>query len=278
MRTVNAQGASIPALGFGTFELSPEDARRMVAHALRTGYRHIDTAQIYRNETAVGEAIAASGVARDELFLTTKVWVDRFADGDLQRSLEESLKRLHTDYVDLLLLHWPNPDVPLQETVQALNETRTMGLARHIGISNFTVELTERAVAVSEAPLVTNQIEYHPFLDQRPVTDALARHHMALTAYCPLARGKVFSDPTLDRIGRAHGKNAGQVALRWLLQQDNVVALPRTANEAHAEANLDVFDFELTEHQMQEIWSLHSPQGRLISPEGLAPEWDTSSR
>ncbi|MES1944929.1 putative 2,5-diketo-D-gluconate reductase B (DkgB-like) protein [Salinisphaera sp. PC39] len=277
MRTVKAHGAEIPALGFGTFELAPDDAHRMVAHALKTGYRHIDTAQIYRNEDAVGTALAESDVDRGDVFLTTKVWVDRFGDGDLQRSVEESLKRLRTDHVDLLLLHWPNPDVPLSETLKALNEVRDEGLTRHIGISNFTVELIEEAVSLSAAPLATNQVEYHPFIDQRPVSDALARHHMALSAYCPLARGGVFRNPTLDRIGRRHDKSPGQVALRWLLQQDNVVALPRSGNEAHADDNLAVLDFELSEAEMHEIFELHSPDGRLISPEGLAPAWDTAA-
>lgn len=277
MRTVEAHGASIPALGFGTFMLEPDDAHRMVRHALKAGYRHIDTAQIYRNEDAVGAAIAESEVDRSDIFLTTKVWVDRFADGDLQRSVEESLRRLRTDYVDLLLLHWPNPDVPLAESLKALNEVRGEGRTRHIGISNFTVRLTDEAVPMSAAPLVTNQVEYHPFIDQRPVSAALSRHHMALTAYCPLAQGKVFDCPTLDRIGRAHDKGPGQVALRWLLQQDNVVAIPRTRSEAHADANLDVFDFELTEEEMHQIYELHSPGGRLISPEGLAPAWDTAA-
>jgi len=275
MHKVHAQGADIPAIGFGTFELSPDDARRMVRHALGCGYRHIDTAQIYGNERAVGAGLQDSGLDRAAIFLTTKVWVDHFRDGDLQASVEESLERLDTDYVDLLLLHWPNPSVPLAETIGALNEVRETGRARHIGVSNFTVALLRDAAATSAAPLVTNQIEYHPFLDQRPVIDALAHEHMALTAYCPLAQGRVFTEPTLQRVGAVHGKNAGQVALRWLVQQDNVVAIPRSVNPTHIEANMDIFDFELNESEMREIESLHSPDGRIINPGGLAPDWDT---
>lgn len=276
MQYVNANGATLPALGFGTFELAPDDARTMVAHALEVGYRHIDTAQAYNNEAAVGRGIADAGVAREDIFLTTKVWTDRFRDGDLQASVAESLERLDTDYVDLLLLHWPNPQVSLKETLSALNEVRDRGLTRHIGISNFTTWQIDEAVAASAAPLVTDQVEYHPFLSQAPVLDTLAEHHMALTAYCPLAQGQVFRDPTLERIGKAHGKNGGQVALRWLIQHGNVVAIPRSSKKAHVASNFDVFDFELSEEQMREIEALHSPEGRLINP-SFAPDWDNAA-
>lgn len=276
MQYVNANGATIPALGFGTFELAPADAEAMVAHALGVGYRHIDTAQMYDNEEAVGRGLKAGGVERGDLFLTTKVWTDRFNDGDLQASVRESLARLDTDYVDLLLLHWPNPDVALDETIAALNDVRAQGLARHIGVSNFTTPLIDAAVTHSSAPLVTDQVEYHPFLDQRPVLDRLAHHGMALTAYCPLAQGRVFREPTLERIGRAHGKNGGQVALRWLLQHDDVVAIPRSTRPAHIENNFEVFDFELTEEQMREIAGLHTADGRIIDP-SFAPDWDTAA-
>jgi len=275
MHDVHAHGARIPALGFGTFQLEPDDAHRMVRYALGIGYRHIDTAQMYRNEEAVGRGIQDAGLGRDAVFLTTKVWVDRFADGDLQRSVEESLKRLDTGYVDLLLLHWPNPDIALADTIKALNEVRAAGMARHIGVSNFNIALLEQAVALSSAPLVTNQVEYHPFLDQTPVQRALSHHHMALTAYCPLAQGRVFGDATLERIAHAHDKSPGQVALRWLLQQEGVVAIPRSKREAHADANRAIFDFALTDTEMAEINALRSARGRLISPSSLAPDWDT---
>lgn len=276
MHNVETQGASIPALGFGTFELQPEDTHAMVKHALATGYRHIDTAQMYENEEAVGTALAESDVARDEVFLTTKVWVDQFADGDLQRSAEASLERLGSDYVDLLLLHWPNPDVPLQDTLKALNEVKREGLTRHIGISNFTRKLIDQAASISDAPLVTNQIEYHPFLNQRPVIEKLSEQHMALTAYCPLAQGRVFRDATLKRIGEAHGKNGGQAALRWLLQQGAVV-IPRSSRQDHVESNFDVFDFELSRAEMDEIAGLAEPDGRIIDPAGIAPQWDRAA-
>jgi diketogulonate reductase-like aldo/keto reductase len=275
MHDVHANGAGIPALGFGTFQLEPSNAERMTRYALDIGYRHIDTAQMYRNEEVVGRGMQQAASAREDVFLTTKVWVDRFADGDLQRSVEESLRRLDTSYVDLLLLHWPNPDIPLAETIKALNEVRGAALARHIGVSNFTVALTDEAVRLSQAPLVTNQVEYHPLLDQRPVHQALARHGMALTAYCPLAQGHVFGDATLQRIANAHDKTPAQIALRWLLQQEGVVAIPRSKREEHADANRAIFDFALAETEMAEIHALHSSRGRLINPASLAPDWDT---
>ena len=276
MKHVDANGTQIPAIGFGTFELEPADAESMVEHALKVGYRHIDTAQMYKNEQAVGRGIRNSGVAREDIFLTTKIWTDSYRDGDLQQSVEDSLKRLDTDYVDLLLLHWPNPEISLKETLGALNEVQERGLARNIGISNFTRELIDQAIETSGRPLVTNQVEYHPYLDQRPVLDKLSAHGMALTAYCPLARGEVFKDQTLERIGKAHGKNAGQIALRWLIQQDDVIAVPRSSNPDHVSSNFEIFDFELSADEMREIADLHTKDGRMIDP-SFAPSWDTAA-
>ncbi len=274
MHNVDVHGASIPALGFGTFELDNPDARRMVKAALDIGYRHIDTAQIYKNEQAVGQGIADSGVPRDDIFLTTKVWINRFNQAELAASVFASLQRLGTDYVDLLLLHWPNPRVPLAETIAAINQVQRDGLARHIGISNFTTGLISEAVRLSEVPLVTNQVEYHPLLNQDKVLDCLRAQGMSLTAYSPLAQGEVFSDPVLQRIAQSHDKHAGQVALRWLVQQDGVIAIPRTSNAEHAQANFEVFDFELSADDMQAINQLTRQNRRTINPDGLAPDWD----
>jgi len=274
MWNVNCQGAEIPVLGFGTFELAAEDTVRMVEHALQAGYRHIDTAQIYGNEQAVGEALAHAPFRRDDIFLTTKVWIDAMRPGKLQASVEESLKKLQTDYVDLLLLHWPNPKVDFQALFDALNEMRDQGLTRHIGVSNYPSDWLARARQASRAPLVTNQIEYHPFLAQKTLYPALREAEMALTAYCPLAQGRVFENDRLKAIAEKHGKNAGQITLRWLIQQDGVVAIPRSSREAHASANIEIFDFELSDAEMEEIHSLADPNGRVINPEGLAPEWD----
>ena len=276
MHHVTANGAEIPALGFGTFELEPADAEAMVEHALRVGYRHIDTAQMYDNEESVGRGIKNAGVAREDVFLTTKLWTDRFHDGDLQQAMAESLSRLGADYVDLVLLHWPNDEVSITETTAALADVKRRGMARHVGISNFTTRLIHEAAKASPAALVTNQVEYHPFLDQSPVRDALAEHDIALTAYCPLARGEVFANDTLKRIGQTHGKNAGQVALRWLVQQDNVIAVPRSSNPDHVAANFEIFDFELSASEMQAIFDLHTPDGRMIDP-SFAPDWDNAA-
>jgi 2,5-diketo-D-gluconate reductase B len=270
---VEAHGARIPALGFGTFRLEGDVARRMVACALETGYRHVDTAQMYGNEGAVGAAIEGSGVAHDEIWLTTKIWPDNFRDGDLQRAAGASVERLRT-VPDLLLLHWPNPNVPLEETIGALNDAKRRGLARHIGISNCPAALIRQSVALSEEPLIVNQVEYHPYLSQRTVLAELRRHGMALTAYSPIAQGKVFADATLRQIGGRHGKNPGQVALRWLVQQEGVTAIPRSSREANAEANFEIFDFELSGDEMAQIAGLAHPNGRVVNPAGFAPDWD----
>jgi 2,5-diketo-D-gluconate reductase B len=270
---VEAHGARIPALGFGTFRLDGGRARRMVGHALQIGYRHIDTAQMYGNEAEVGAAIASSGVGRDEIWLTTKIWPDNFREGALQRAAETSVRRLGTA-PDLLLLHWPNPSVPLAETVRALNDAKRRGLARHIGISNFTVALIQEALARSEEPLIADQVEYQPYLSQAAVLEELRANGMALIAYTPLAQGRVFSDPTLARIGARHGKNPCQVTLRWLIQQDGVAAIPRSSREAHAEANFAIFDFALSAAEIAEISALAHTRGRQVDPGGMAPRWD----
>jgi 2,5-diketo-D-gluconate reductase B len=274
MWNVSVNGAEIPALGFGTFELAPETAVRMVEHAIQAGYRHIDTAQIYGNEEQVGEAIAHAPLRRDELFLTTKVWINSMRPGKMEASVAESLRKLQTDHVDLLLLHWPNPKVDFQAMFDSLNGLREQGLTRHIGVSNYPSDWLARAREASRAPLVTNQIEYHPFLAQKTLYPALRDADMALTAYCPLAQGRVFEETVLQDIGGKYGKNGGQVALRWLIQQDGVVAIPRSSREKHASSNIDIFDFELSPDDMETIAALADPNGRVISPEGLAPEWD----
>jgi 2,5-diketo-D-gluconate reductase B len=276
MDVVNVAGAAIPKLGFGTFPLKDDDARRMVTHALSAGYRHIDTAQMYANESEVGEAIANANVQREDVFLTTKVWPDNFGDGPLQKSVEESLVKLRVDAVDLLLLHWPKFDRPLDETVRALNAVHRAGLARNIGVSNFTAALINEAWSATEVPLINNQVEYHPYVNQRPVLKVVRERGMSLTAYMPNAKGKVFDDETLRAIGEPHGKTPGQVALRWLYQQDGVIAIPRTGSEAHADENIGILDFALSADEVKQVDALARPDGRLLSPPGLAPVWDVA--
>jgi 2,5-diketo-D-gluconate reductase B len=272
MQFIDANGAKIPAIGLGTWELRGRTCARLVEQALKLGYRHIDTAQIYENEREVGDGVRAAGITRDELFITTKVWTSHFAPLDLERSVKESLARLRMAQVDLLLLHWPNPQVPLKETIGALARMREQGLTRHIGVSNFTVALIEEAVATCPAPLVCNQVEYHPFLSQTKVLEACRSHGLALVAYSPIARGRVKAEETLARIGQAHGKTAAQVCLRWLMQQ-NVSAIPRTSRVERLSENLNVFDFVLSSAEMDEIFAMASPRGRLTNF-AFAPNWD----
>ncbi|MDB5637738.1 MAG: aldo/keto reductase [Bradyrhizobium sp.] len=272
MQFVEANGAKIPAIGLGTWELRGRTCARLVEQAMRLGYRHVDTAQVYENEREVGDGLRASRVRRDELFVTTKVWTNHFAPNDLERSTKESLTRLRLSEVDLLLLHWPNPHVPLSETLGALAHAKQLGMTRHIGVSNFTVALIEEAVAACAEPLACDQVEYHPYLDQTKVREACARHGMALVAYSPVAKGRVKNDATLARIGQAHGKTAAQVSLRWLVQQ-NVAAIPRTSRIERLSENIDIFDFALSDEEMQAISQMASAKGRLTDF-GFAPKWD----
>ncbi|UXS40171.1 aldo/keto reductase [Agrobacterium tumefaciens] len=277
MFDVTANGASIPALGFGTFRIPGADVLRIVPHALKAGFRHIDTAQIYGNEAEVGEAIAASGVARGDVFLTTKVWVENYRHDAFLASVDESLKKLKTDYVDLLLLHWPNEAVPLAEQIGALNAVKEAGKVRHIGVSNFSTALMAEAVKLSKAPIVTNQIEYHPYIDQDVVIAAAKAAGMSVTGYYGMADGKVFADPVLKEIAAGRGKSVAQVVLRWLVQQQGVIALSKTVSEARVDENLAIFDFELSADEMAAIRALARPDGRIVSPEGLAPVWDKAA-
>lgn len=244
----------MPALGLGTWELRGEDCTRAVEHALALGYRHIDTAQGYANEAEVGAGLRRSSVQRDAIFLTTKVRPRHFRRADLLASTEDSVRALGVEDVDLLLLHWPNPDVPLEETLLALHEARERGLARHVGVSNFAPSLLLRALAAG--PTLTNQVEYHPFLAQERLLALSEAHDLLLTAYSPVARGRVLDDPTLIAIGQRHGKSPAQVALRWLLQQPRVVAIPKAASPDNQASNLDVFDFELDDDEMRRVAGL----------------------
>jgi diketogulonate reductase-like aldo/keto reductase len=234
---------------------------------------HLDTAERYGNEVEVGEGLRASGVDRNKVFVTTKVYWDKLAPADFEQSFDDSLRKLKLSSVDLLLIHWPNPKVPLADTMRALNQAKRDGRTKHIGIANFTLPLIEEAVKLSAEPLVTNQIEVHPYLDQSKVIAACKRHGLSVTAYCPLARGRVPSDEVLTRIGNAHGKTASQVALRWLVQQD-IVPIPRSSNPDKLAANMAIFDFALSVAQMAEIAALKRPDGRVVNPPH-APKWDS---
>lgn len=254
MEHLTVHGTDIPRLGFGTWELTGGTAYDSVRTALDVGYRHIDTAQLYGNEEEVGRAIADSGIDRDELFITTKVWKDKASAEEVRRSHEQSLRRLGLDHVDLLLIHWPTPEMEVEEVVEALDALRQDEQTRLIGVSNYTAELLERALAAG--PVATNQVEYHPFLDQQPVLELLREHGLTLTAYSPLAKGRAIRDATLTDIGEAHGRSEAQVAIRWLLQQERVITIPRSQTPDHIRANLEVFDFELSDDEMKRIGGL----------------------
>jgi diketogulonate reductase-like aldo/keto reductase len=274
--TLAAHGAEMPAIGFGTMEF-PGRAAELVAHAIAAGYRHIDTARKYGTEEQVGEGIRASGIARDELFITTKVTELDAREADFLRSAETSLKALGLDHVDLLLVHWPQPKVPFTETLGALAKASRRGLTRHIGVSNFTLAMLDEAVRVCPEPLVTNQVEYHAYLPQDRMLSALRRHGMILTAYCPVARGQLLTDPVVGEIARARGKTHAQVCLRWLIQQPMVAAVPRALEEAHIAENLDVFDWSLSEEEMRRISALRSRNLRIADPPERAPKWDVET-
>lgn len=248
------QGSTVPALGLGTWQLNGEACVRAVEHALALGYRHLDTAQGYANEAEVGAALQRSGVPRDQVFLTTKVRPRFFEPDRLGPSVEVSLAALGVDHVDLLLLHWPRHDVPLEDTLGALHAVRERGLTRHVGVSNFPPSWVARSVATG--PIFTNQVEYHPFLSQEALLRQADALDLLITAYSPVARGAVDEDPVLRAIGDGHGKTPGQVALRWLVQQPRVLAIPKAASPAHQAANLDIFDFALSDEEMARITAL----------------------
>lgn len=269
-RTV--MGEKVPALGFGTWRLGGTEAVKAVRHALDVGYRHIDTAIRYENEAEVGQAIAESLVDRSEIFLTTKLRRTDLARDDVLKRTSESLARLRTDYVDLLLLHWPNEAVPLAETMEALAEVQSKGQARHIGVSNFPTALMTEAVETCGAKVFANQVEYHPFLSQRAVLDYARAHGILVTAAVSLARGAVDREPRLQAIGERHGKTPAQVTLRWLVQQENVAAVPKSAHPDRISSNFDIFDFALSEGEMAEISALGGNR-RLVDPD-WAPAWD----
>jgi diketogulonate reductase-like aldo/keto reductase len=260
---VESHGARIPLLGLGTWDLRGRVCARVVEQALRLGYRHIDTAQMYENEREVGEGLRGSGVKRDDVFVTTKIWPSHFAPLELERSARERLAQLRLNEVDLLLLHWPNPQIPLAETLGALAKVKRDGLTRHIGISNFTVALIEEALKVTTEPLVCDQFECHPFLDQSKLIAACRKHGLAVVAYSPIARGDARKNDVLKRIGAAHKKTATQVCLRFLVQQD-IVVIPRTSKVERLSENAAIFDFTLSDDEMNEIAKLGSRDGRLV--------------
>ncbi len=269
MKYVKARGAEVPAIGFGTWMMQGEECRHAVSSAISLGYRHIDTAQAYENESEVGAAIEESG-KRDEIFLTTKIWIENLTYARTKSSFQESLKKLRTNYVDLLLIHWPAPGMQLEGTLKAMRELQKQGSVRHIGVSNFTLKDLKKTIKL--ASIVTDQVEYHPLLSQDLILDFLRKHDMFLTAYSPLARGGLDDEDQIKSIASRHQKTVAQVVLRWLIQQEAVVAIPKAVHRKHQEENISIFDFELSEDEMDAIF-MSQRGSRLISP-AYAPVWD----
>lgn len=274
MHSIEANGAKIPALGLGTWTLTGGRCTDLVKQALDIGYRHIDTARAYDNEEAVGAGMRGSAAARGDVFVTTKIWYTDLAPADAERSAEGSLKRLGLDYVDLLLIHWPNPKIPLADTLGAMNRLRERGLTRHIGVANFPTALLAQAVALSDAPLVCNQVEYHPYLDQSRLLEACRAEGIALVSYCPLYRGgSLLGQPIIAQAAARLGRTPGQIVLRWHMQQPGIAAIPRTSRKSRLPENLAVFDFELSAEEMAEITALTVRNSR-ICDYGFSPDWD----
>ena len=271
--TLNTHGVTIPKLGFGTSRMG--DCGEIVANALQLGYRNLDTAWKYKTEKGVGDGIRASGVPRGEIFLTTKVSHEYLRADDFARMVDESLNNLKLDYVDLLMVHWPSPEkVPLAETMKALAKAKRDGKTRHVGVANFNIALIEDAIRLCPEPIINVQVEYHPYLDQTKLLAAVRRLGLAVTAYCPLGRGKMISDPVVAEIARAKGKSVAQVVLRWHLQQPNVIPIPRSSNPERQAENMNIFDFTLSDEEMQRIHALARADGRIANPAGRAPDWD----
>ena len=272
MENLQTQGISLPRLGLGTFRLQGDACRAAVESAIALGYRHLDTAEMYGNEEAIGAALAASRVARSDLHVTTKVWNENLAPDAIRRAFDTSLKKLRLDHVDLYLVHWPARNMNLPAMFETLMKLKQEGRTRAIGVANFNIALLKTVVEEIKAPIACNQIEYHVKLDQTKVAKYLASKSIPLVAYCPLAQGKAASDPTLTAIGRKHDASAAQVALKWLLDQDGVAAIPKASRKESQKANLDALKITLDDADRKAIAALPKNQ-RCVNP-GFAPAWD----
>ncbi len=272
--TLTVGAAAIPALGFGTYGMSGAKLQTILVEAIGQGFRHIDTAQIYQNEADVGVAIRAAGIARPRIFITTKVWVGNYPRSRFIPSVDQSLASLQTDYVDLLLVHWPRGGAALDEQIEGLNRAVETGRVRHIGVSNYNSDMFGTAAALSTYPLVTNQVEYHPFLDQSAVLEQVTAEQSSLMAYCGMAVGRVFKSDLIATIAARHQRSIAQIVLRWLVQQQRVLALSRTQTIERIRPNSQIFDFSLADEEMAAISSLRTPGSRIVNPSHLAPDWD----
>ncbi len=272
MVTKNIQGVEVPELGFGTFKLIGKECEQAVKLALNVGYRHIDTAQVYKNEREVGNGIKLAHIKRDELFVTTKIWMNNMAPEEVIKSTERSLQDLDLPYVDLLLIHWPNPDFDVEKTIEAMLSVRDQGKALNIGVSNFPMKDLKEVNEELAAPIFCNQVEYHPLLGQFELLEYASEQDLLVTAYSPLAQGEIFNIPLLQELSEKYGKTPSQIALRWLVEQEQVVAIPKASSREHMEENLDIYDFTLEDDDFYAIDDLDKNR-RIVNPD-FAPEWD----
>lgn len=271
MQYKNIQGIEVPEIGFGTYKLHDRECENAVRMALDIGYRHIDTAQMYKNELEIGRALSVSNIPREDLFLTTKIWHTNLDADDVLQSTEQSLRNLDTPYVDLLLIHWPNEQYNLRKTIESMLVLRDQGKAMNIGVSNFPLDLLKKVNDEIRAPIFCNQVEFHPFIDQFDLLDYAIEKDILLTAYSPLAQGKVLENETLRNIGEEYDKSPAQIALRWLIEQENVAAIPKGSSEDHIRENFEVFDFQLSDKHFNQIDDLQKDM-RLVNP-SFAPNW-----
>tara|TARA_B100000686_G_scaffold339333_1_gene413220 strand:- start:386 stop:1231 length:846 start_codon:yes stop_codon:yes gene_type:complete len=270
-------GVRIPKLGLGTWQLEGQNCKDAINYALdEIGCRHVDTAQAYGNEEQVGAALEESGTRREDIFLTTKVWMDNMSGDRVVPSIDESLKKLRTDYCDLILIHWPNDDVAFEETLGALKKAQEQGKTRLIGVSNYTTDQVKKVREDLGFDIAVNQCEYHPFLNQSQLIEQCREYGMMFTAYSPLARGKVMGDSTLEDLSHSYNKTPAQITLRWLYQQDNVLAIPKSSSKEHIEANFDILDFELNDQDMERIFEMRERNKRMVDPD-FAPKWDVAA-
>ncbi len=275
MEMITTRGLRMPKLGLGTWRMKGDECREAVERALSLGYRHLDTAEMYGNEEAVGAALAGARLPRSDVHVTTKVWHEHLAPAAIRQALESSLAKLQTDHVDLYMIHWPSPDMNLPAALETLTRLQEEGLTRAIGVCNFPVALLRQAVEQVGAPIAANQIEYHVLLSQQPVLDYASAHDVAVTAYCPIAQGKLADHEELIAIGRKHGASAAQIALKWLLDQPGVAAIPKASRRESQVANLEAMKIELDDTDRSAIAALPKGQ-RMVNP-GFAPAWDKAA-
>ena len=272
MEYLKTQGISLPRLGLGTFRMQGDACRAAVESALKLGYRHIDTAEMYGNEEAIGAAIASSSIARKDLHVTTKVWNENLSPDAIRKAFDASLQKLKLDHVDLYLVHWPAPNMNLKSMFETLMKFKEEGRTRAIGVANFNIALLKTVIEEIKAPIACNQIEYHVMLDQTPIRNYMASKSLPLVAYCPVAQGRAATNEALIAIGKKHNASAAQVALKWLLDQDGVAAIPKAARRESQQANLDALNIKLDEADRKAIAALPKDQ-RFVKP-GFSPVWD----